>query len=125
MNGSKKRIIENGKSKLVPVGYVTNQRKAFEKERARTESERTKFYKSRMWQKCRYHQLLKEPLCERCLANGIITQAVIVHHIIDTYTSTGWDKRLDRKIWKAFVFLVTIKKLFKRRTPHLTNPAYY
>ncbi|MBC2132055.1 hypothetical protein [Listeria innocua] len=60
MNGSKKRIIENGKSKLVPVGYVTNQRKAFEKERVRTESERTKFYKSRTWQKCRYYQLLMD-----------------------------------------------------------------
>ncbi|EAD5297064.1 HNH endonuclease [Listeria monocytogenes] len=117
MSGSKKRIIENGKSKLVPVGYVTNQRKAFEKERARTESERTKFYKSRTWQKCRYHQLLKEPLCERCLSDGVITQAVIVHHIIDTYTSIGWDKRMDPENLESICFSCHNKETFQKKDP--------
>ncbi|EAD4088972.1 hypothetical protein EJC93_07195 [Listeria monocytogenes] len=60
MNGSKKRIIENGKSKLVPVGYVTNQRRVCEKERARAGSERTRFYESGTWQKCRDYQLIMD-----------------------------------------------------------------
>ncbi|EAC2361292.1 hypothetical protein RA79_05660 [Listeria monocytogenes] len=60
MNGSKKRIIENGKSKLVPVGYVTNQRKVFEKERAKAGSEQTRFYESGTWQKCRHYQLVMD-----------------------------------------------------------------
>lgn len=39
------------------------------------------FYKSKTWQHCRDTYLRKVGgLCERCLAKGLVTPAVIVHH---------------------------------------------
>lgn len=38
------------------------------------------FYKSQAWLTCRDTYLAKHSLCERCLKDGIITPAKIVHH---------------------------------------------
>lgn len=39
------------------------------------------FYKSKTWQKCRQGYIASVGgLCERCLKNGLINPAVIVHH---------------------------------------------
>ena len=42
---------------------------------------RSKFYRSKAWQKCREAYLASVGgLCEKCLEQGKITPAVIVHH---------------------------------------------
>ena len=42
-----------------------------------------KFYKGRKWQACREAYMKKVNwLCERCLKEGIITPATVVHHKI-------------------------------------------
>lgn len=37
-------------------------------------------YKSKRWQKLRQLKLNTNPLCERCLKNGIYNAAEIIHH---------------------------------------------
>lgn len=44
---------------------------------------RKKIYNSVQWQRARKVKLARNPLCERCLANGVITPAGHVHHIQD------------------------------------------
>jgi 5-methylcytosine-specific restriction endonuclease McrA len=38
-------------------------------------------YNDRRWASLRRAQLEKQPLCERCLQDGAITVATIVHHV--------------------------------------------
>lgn len=38
-------------------------------------------YNTKQWQRLRYYQLLKQPLCEYCKDIGIINKASIVDHI--------------------------------------------
>ena len=42
--------------------------------------DRQKVYQSARWHKLRMAKLLEQPLCEICLAKGIITPAIDVHH---------------------------------------------
>lgn len=46
----------------------------------RDNPEIAKKYKSKRWQKLRKQKILLNPLCERCLKNGIYNSAYIVHH---------------------------------------------
>ena len=39
-------------------------------------------YKTKEWWRLRYHQLRKQPLCEFCSKQGIITEATVVDHRI-------------------------------------------
>lgn len=41
----------------------------------------TEFYRSTAWRKLRAEQLRRQPLCERCLAQGRYTPARVVDHI--------------------------------------------
>lgn len=41
------------------------------------------WYKTGRWRATRADQLLKQPLCERCLARGQITAATVCHHLND------------------------------------------
>lgn len=41
----------------------------------------TEFYRSTAWRKLRVEQLRRQPLCERCLAQGRHTPAYVVDHI--------------------------------------------
>lgn len=45
-------------------------------------TERQKFYHSKAWKECRETYIQEHSLCERCLANGLIVPAYIVHHRI-------------------------------------------
>lgn len=47
-----------------------------------TRPERHKFYGTTQWRKLRDYVKRRNPLCAECLNNGIITQGVIVDHII-------------------------------------------
>ena len=38
------------------------------------------FYKSTQWKKCRSAYWSTHPICERCLAQGVITPTEIIHH---------------------------------------------
>jgi|SRR5690606_9075941 len=49
---------------------------------ARMESWTKRFYKSKAWQRCRESVLTRDNyLCQRCLRNGKLTPADVVHHI--------------------------------------------
>ena len=42
--------------------------------------DRQKIYQSTRWKKLRLAKLMDQPLCEICLAKGIITPAIDIHH---------------------------------------------
>jgi 5-methylcytosine-specific restriction endonuclease McrA len=44
-------------------------------------SERKKLYKTKEWQRLRYHQLRANPVCKYCEAQGRVELATIVDHI--------------------------------------------
>ena len=46
----------------------------------KTEDNHAKFYNSKAWKKLRLTYITDHPLCENCLANGIIKPAREVHH---------------------------------------------
>lgn len=39
-------------------------------------------YSTARWERLRIYQLTNQPLCERCLAAGIVTEATVVHHVV-------------------------------------------
>lgn len=39
-----------------------------------------KWYNTARWRVARAAQLLKQPLCERCLSHGVVRAATVVHH---------------------------------------------
>ena len=43
--------------------------------------ERQKIYQSTKWKELRQAKLMQQPLCELCLAKGIINAAEDIHHI--------------------------------------------
>ena len=45
--------------------------------------EQKRFYASKAWRRCREVYLSEHPLCERCLAVGIVSSAEHVHHKIE------------------------------------------
>lgn len=56
----------------------------------------TNFYHSTAWKRVRRLKLMQNPLCEVCEANGRMTKADMVHHIIELRTPIiGWEHRLD------------------------------
>lgn len=54
--------------------------------------DRQKIYQSTRWKKLRLAKLMSQPLCELCLAKGIITPAIDVHHIDSFMNYTGTDR---------------------------------
>lgn len=46
------------------------------------QSEHTKLYHSAAWKKRRLAQLKEQPLCEMCLAAGIIKAATVADHVV-------------------------------------------
>lgn len=55
---------------------------------------RQKIYQSAEWKKLREAKLLQNPLCEICLANGIVKPAIDIHHI-DSFTKYDGTKKLE------------------------------
>ncbi len=49
----------------------------------RAEQPWRKWYGTSRWRAIRAAQLLKQPLCERCQARGMVTAATVCHHIDD------------------------------------------
>lgn len=65
---------------------------------------RTKLYATAAWRKCRKAHLVKEPLCQECLRNGIINAGskeapLQVHHKRSPFQngSINWELALDDK----------------------------
>lgn len=56
--------------------------------------DRQKIYQSAKWKKLREAKLMADPLCEQCLANGIIKPAIDIHHI-DSFMNYTGNKRLQ------------------------------
>lgn len=61
------------------------------------DEDRNDIYRSSKWKKLRQSKLMESPLCEICLARGIIKPAVDVHHK-DSFTNYTGSQRL----WKAY-----------------------
>lgn len=53
------------------------------------------FYTTSQWRNARNIKLSESPLCQRCLTNGYVTQAKIVHHIIEV--RDDWERRLEHE----------------------------
>ena len=54
-----------------------------------------KWYGTARWSKHRAYQLATSPLCERCLASEIVTEATVVHH------KDGGHKGDEVKFWSG------------------------
>lgn len=61
--------------------------------------ERQKIYQSTKWKELRLAKLMQQPLCELCLAKGIINAAEDIHHIDSFMNYTG-----TKRLAKAFDF---------------------
>ena len=57
--------------------------------------ERQKIYTSAKWLKIRQAKLISNPLCELCLAKGIIKPAIDIHHK-DSFMNYEGVKRLQK-----------------------------
>ena len=61
--------------------------------------ERQKIYQSIRWKELRKSKLMQQPLCEVCLAKGIVKPAIDVHHKDSFLNYTG-----NLRLWKAYDF---------------------
>lgn len=84
---------------------------------------RQKIYNSSRWKKLRESKLMQQPLCEICLARGIVNPAIDVHHK-DSFLNYEGNLRL----YKAYDFsnLLSVCKechsfLHKQGTTHSFN----
>lgn len=59
------------------------------KSRTFNREDRQKIYQSAKWKKLRTAKLMADPLCQYCLAKGIITPAIDVHHKDSFMNYTG------------------------------------
>lgn len=57
------------------------------------DKESADFYNSMAWRRTRKAVLMEQPLCVRCLEEGVVETAVIVDHVIEL--KDDWEKRLD------------------------------
>lgn len=64
-----------------------------QKSRTFNRKDRQKVYQSTKWEQLRQDKLMANPLCEICLANGIIKPTIDVYHINSFMNYTG-NKRL-------------------------------
>ena len=46
-------------------------------------------YNTRRWRTMRLEKLRRDPLCEECLKNGVITSGIEVHHIVPISTASS------------------------------------
>ena len=58
---------------------------AWQADSARDRKADKRFYAGTKWRACRAAQLMRSPLCERCLARGETVEATEVHH--------KWDRK--------------------------------
>jgi len=87
--------------------------------------DRQKVYQSAKWKKLRLAKLLSTPLCELCLAKGIITPAINVHHIdrFMNYTGTNrLSKAYDTRILYLYIKNVTLSHIIDYLTIFRFNP---
>lgn len=87
--------------------------------------EQRAFYKSTAWQQCRAAYIsYRGGLCERCMANGVITPGKIVHH----REYIQMDNMDDPEILLSFQNLELLcldchnKEHFKRKRRYLVGP---
>jgi len=70
----------------VPGGYYCQdhaQSTAHDYRRDRTDVAEQAFYRSTEWRQAREWKLAAQPLCQDCLAEGIVTPATLAHHVKD------------------------------------------
>lgn len=73
----------------------TLQKPSKQKSRTFNRQDRQKIYQSAKWQKLRLAKLMQNPLCEHCLAKGIITPAIDCHHK-DSFMNYTGNMRLSK-----------------------------
>jgi 5-methylcytosine-specific restriction protein A len=72
-------------------GSRTDRRRVYDRERTQNRPWRA-WYKTAAWQRRRADQLQSHPLCCRCLAEGVTTEATVANH-----------KRPHRGDWELFM----------------------
>ena len=73
----------------------TLQKPSKQKSRTFKREDRQKIYQSAKWKKLREAKLMADPLCQRCLAKGIIKPSVDIHHI-DSFMNYTGNMRLQK-----------------------------
>ena len=72
-----------------------NKPKKKQKNLSVNEQVRKEIYATSKWRKLRESKLIKDPLCEICLQNNIITSGIDVHHIVSFVSVTDPLRRLE------------------------------
>ena len=54
--------------------------------------DKAKIYNSREWARLRDEKMRANPLCERCLAEGYVVSARVVHHVVPIETAHTFDE---------------------------------
>lgn len=72
-----------------------NKPKKKQKNNTVNEQIRKEVYSSSKWKKLRKAKLIQNPLCEKCLENGIITPAIDIHHIVSFVPVADRLRRLE------------------------------
>ena len=78
-----------------------------------------RFYHSKAWGDCRNSYITQHPLCERCLAQGQIVPAYLVHHKIHLTPSNYQDPSiaLNHDNLESLCFDCHQKEHFADKTP--------
>lgn len=75
----------------------TLQKPSKQKSRTFNRADRQKIYQSAKWKELRQAKLMQNPLCEICLANGIIKPAIQIHHLDSFMNYVG-----NQRLYKAY-----------------------
>jgi 5-methylcytosine-specific restriction protein A len=67
---------------FVPRGMPTPEQRKLEYEQQRRQRQWRAWYGTARWKKRRADQLIREPLCRRCLSAGLIVAATVANHIV-------------------------------------------
>ena len=89
--------------------------KQYNQQREQNHHDYIKFYHSKAWKQARQPQLTREPLCEVCLGNGLVSVANTVHHIDDV--KEHWNERLNEDNLQS-VCKSCHEKIYKGRWSH-------
>jgi len=80
------------------------------------------FYRSANWRYVREQKLEKNPVCEKCYADGIITAATDVHHIIDIDIDPSWDNAMNISGLQSLCHSCHSKITNSRKKPKVWQP---
>lgn len=124
MNRALRICRKSGCTELVKEGYCNKhqhltrerQRDSWSELDKRKTDEARRFYSGPRWTRCSVRHRAREPLCQRCKADGIIKVAEIVHHNPSRETLIDQDKNpYDDQYLESLCFNCHQEELRKRK----------